>query len=119
MTSEIGKKGQMVSQNDPVVKRRGLLRFGTLITAFTGASAFSALGANSAAQAGPGDKNPPNTYVPIAEKGAPSGVAVLDVNSKVPLSQLPDLSTKLDSATAATTYTKLAGANTITAKNLF
>lgn len=107
-----------MSQKDPGVKRRGLLRFGTLITAFTGASAMSALGANSA-HAGPGDKTPPNAYVPIAEKGAPSGVAALDVKAKVPLAQLPDLSAKLDSATAETTYTKLAGFNTITAKNLF
>lgn len=107
----------MVSPTDPVVERRGLLRFGTLLTAFTGASAI-ALGADTA-HAASGDKTPPNTYVPLAEKGAPSGVAALDTNSKVPLSQLPDLSGKLDTATAATTYAKLEGANTITAKNLF
>lgn len=118
MASELGRKDPTVSHNDPGVKRRGLLRFGTLITAFTGASAISAIGASSA-HAGAGDKTPPNTYVPIAEKGAPLGVAALDSNSKVPLAQLPDLSAKLDSATAATTYTKLAGTNTITAKNLF
>lgn len=107
----------MVPENNPGVMRRGILRFGTLITAFTGASAISAIGANIA-HAGPGDKTPPNVYVPIAEKGAPSGVAALDVNAKVPLAQLPDLSAKLDSA-AASTYAKLAGVNTITAKNLF
>lgn len=76
---------------DAGIKRRGLLRFGTIVTAFTGASAISALGANNA-QAAPGDKNPPNTYVPIAEKGVASGVATLDVESKIPPTQLPDLS---------------------------
>jgi hypothetical protein len=113
MTSESEQKDQAVSQNDTGVKRRGLLRFGTLITALTGASAISAISANSA-QAGPGDKTPPSTYVPISEKGAPAGVATLDAASKIPPAQLPDLSTsyaaksvettKLDVTTAATTY---------------
>lgn len=70
------------------LQRRGLLRFGTLVTALTGASALGAAGA----QAGPGDKNPPNAYVPTAEKGAASGVATLDTASKIPPTQLPDLS---------------------------
>lgn len=71
------------------VQRRGLLRFGTLLTAFTGASAVAAFGAeaaNAATKPGPGD------YVPVAEKGAASGVATLDVASKIPATQLPDLS---------------------------
>lgn len=71
--------------------RRELLRLGTLVTAFTGASAVSALGANSAAAA-PGDKVQPSTYVTIAEKGAASGVATLGSDSKIPLVQLPDMS---------------------------
>ncbi|MDR6505118.1 hypothetical protein [Arthrobacter oryzae] len=56
---------------------------------FTGASAVAALGASSAqaAPAAPGDK-----YVPIAEKGSPSGVAALDSGAKILPSQLPDLS---------------------------
>jgi hypothetical protein len=91
MTSESEQKDQAVSQNDTGVKRRGLLRFGTLITALTGASAMSAISANSA-QAGPGDKTPPSTYVPISEKGAPLGVATLDAASKILPSQVPDLS---------------------------
>lgn len=62
------------------------------MTAFTGASAISALGANSS-NAAPGDKNPPTTsYVPTAEKGAASGVATLGIDSKIPRAQLPDLS---------------------------
>jgi hypothetical protein len=91
MASESRKKDQPASQNETGVKRRGLLRFGTLITALTGASAISAFSANSA-QAGPGDKTPPSTYVPISEKGAPAGVATLDATSKIPPAQLPDLS---------------------------
>lgn len=87
MASEIGQKDLSVSPTDTDVKRRGLLKFGSLISAFTGASAVAALGANPA-QAAPGD----NKYVPIAEKGAPFGVAALDANSKVPAAQLPDLS---------------------------
>ncbi|ELT45958.1 right-handed parallel beta-helix repeat-containing protein [Arthrobacter nitrophenolicus] len=51
-------------------------------------------------------------YVPTAEKGAPSGVATLDVASKIPTSQLPDLApiiapsveSKLDRDEAATIY---------------
>jgi hypothetical protein len=61
------------------------------MTAFTGASAISALGADRA-HAGPGEKNPPMNYVPIAEKGAASGVATLDLESKIPTAQLPDFS---------------------------
>lgn len=90
MTNHMGKN-DCASQNEKGVKRRGLLRIGTLVTAFTGASAISAIGA-STAHGAPGDKNPPNTYVPIAEKGAASGVAALDVDAKVPAAQLPDLS---------------------------
>lgn len=77
---------------DARMKRRGLLRLGTLITAFTGVTAVAAASADPAS-AVPGDKNPPSTYVPLAEKGAPSGVATLDGASKIPPSQLPDLST--------------------------
>ncbi|MEV7135674.1 glycosyl hydrolase family 28-related protein [Arthrobacter sp. NPDC093128] len=86
MVIEIGNIDQPVPPTDTGVRRRGLLSFGTLMAAFTGASAVAALGASSA-QAAPGDK-----YVPIAEKGAPSGVAALDSGAKIPPSQLPDLS---------------------------
>jgi hypothetical protein len=89
MADETGKKS--LPEAGAGIKRRGLLRFGTLVTAFTGASAISALGASDA-QAASGDKNPPNTYVPIAEKGVASGVATLDLESRIPPAQLPDLS---------------------------
>lgn len=59
------------------------------MTALTGASAVSAMGA---AQAAPGDKTTPNAYIPAAEKATPSGVATLDANAKIPAAQLPDLS---------------------------
>jgi hypothetical protein len=85
------------------VKRRGLLRYGTLITAFTGASAISATTANSA-YAAPGDKNPSTAYVPVAEKGAPMGVATLDDKSKVPPALLPDLSAAYGRAAAAEVF---------------
>lgn len=91
MTSEIGKKDRSATQRDSTVKRRGLIRIGTLMTAFTGASAVSAITAASA-QAEPIDATALNAYVPIAEKGAPSGVAELDVDAKIPAAQLPDLS---------------------------
>lgn len=60
------------------VQRRQLLLFGSLLTVFTGASAISALGAASA-RAGVGD--PSVDYIPVAEKGVPSGVARLDSDS--------------------------------------
>lgn len=90
MADQAGKES--LQDTSTSIKRRGLLRFGTLVTAFTGASAISALGAKNA-EAAPGDKNPPNTYVPIAEKGVASGVATLDIQSKIPIPQVPDLST--------------------------
>jgi hypothetical protein len=72
------------SPTDVSMKRRRLLALGTLVTAFTGASTLSA-------QAAPGDKTQPNSsYVPVAEKGAASGVATLDAASKIPYGQLPD-----------------------------
>ncbi|WP_156642496.1 hypothetical protein [Arthrobacter sp. B6] len=61
------------------------------MTAITGASAMSVVAANSA-HAAPGDKPAPNTYVPVAEKGSPSGVASLDANAKILPAQLPDFS---------------------------
>lgn len=91
MASEIGEKEPSAPEAAAGLKRRGLLRFGSLLTALSGASAISALGARSA-HAGPGDKNPPTNYVPIAEKGVASGVATLDLESKIPSAQLPDLS---------------------------
>jgi hypothetical protein len=91
MTSWGVDKGEPAPKDRPGLKRRGLLRLGTLITAITGASAISAIDARNAQAAG-GDKAGANTYVPIAEKGAPSGVAALDVNAKLATNQLPDLS---------------------------
>lgn len=91
MAKETGNRDHAMSQTEASVKRRGLLRFGTLITALTGASAISAIGA-SRAEAGPVDKAPPTAYVPMSEKGAPLGVATLDMESKIPPSLLPDLS---------------------------
>lgn len=91
MASDI-RENEHLSAPEPNtgVKRRRLLRFGTLMTAISGASALSALGVNSA-HASPGDKTPPANYVPVAEKGAASGVATLDIGSKIPRAQLPDL----------------------------
>lgn len=79
------------AESNAVVKRRGLLRLGTLATAFTGVSAISALAANDASAA-TGDTAPPTTYVPTTEKGVASGVATLDIQAKIPSTQLPDLS---------------------------
>lgn len=86
-----------LSASDPDVglKRRGLLKFGSWATALTGASAFLALG-TVGANAAPGGKTPAGDYVPVAEKGAASGVATLDAGSRIPASQLPDLSATID-----------------------
>lgn len=64
---------------------------GTLAAALTGASAVSALGMDKA-QAATNDPGAASGYVPMAEKGAAYGVATLDPSSKVPMGQLPDLS---------------------------
>lgn len=77
------------------LERRGILHLGTLITIFTGASAVTTLGASSA-HALPGDKNSPMAYVPTAEKGVASGVATLDLESKIPHVQLPDLTATIN-----------------------
>ncbi|MDR7160121.1 heparin lyase I family protein [Arthrobacter sp. BE255] len=79
------------------VKRRGLLRFGSLLAALTGGSAISIL-SEKKAHAGPGDKAPSTGYVPIAEKGVASGVATLDRESRIPPAQLPDLSATIREA---------------------
>lgn len=77
MDPDTADRGQPESSG---VQRRRLLHFGTLVAAFTGASAVSAHGAE-----------PPADYIPVAEKGVASGVATLDGASKLPPSQLPDL----------------------------
>lgn len=79
------------SQAVSVVKRRKLLRMGTLVAAFTGASTITA-GVATNAQAGPGDKSPSNAYIPTSEKGTPLGVATLDKEARIPPALLPDLS---------------------------
>lgn len=89
MVREIEKKEQSADPTVGGIRRRGLLRLGTLVSAFTGASAISVLGANGANAA---PRDPSTTYVPTAEKGAASGVATLDIKSKIPLAQVPDLS---------------------------
>lgn len=95
MTQEAEGRDPATSQPETGVLRRGMLKFGTLLTAFTGASAISAIGASSA-QAALGDVTPTTAYVPVSEKGAPLGVPTLDMESKVPLAQLPDLSATID-----------------------
>lgn len=91
----MSKKHPEAQSNDGL-KRRGLLRWGTLATAFTSASAVAAL-SGQAANAAPGGGKPPSegAYVPIAEKGAAAGVATLDLESKLPITQLPDLSASI------------------------
>lgn len=101
MAEETENRDHAASQPGTGVKRRWLLRFGTLVTAFTGASAISAIGTSSA-QAGPGEKNPPTAYVPTSEKGAPLGVATLDIESKIPPALLPDLSATILGTTGVT-----------------
>lgn len=93
MTTEIGQP------EGAGVKRRGMLRLGTFVTALTGASAVTALGVG-AANAAP-RKPAAGDYVPVAEKGAASGVATLDVESKIPAVQLPDLSASIKSGVEA------------------
>lgn len=89
MASEMVRKS--AAQAGAEVKRRKLLRLGTLVAAFTGASTIST-GSATSAQAGSGDKGPPNAYIPTSEKGTPLGVATLDEVAKIPLAMLPDLS---------------------------
>lgn len=67
-------------QADSRLKRRRIVRFGTLITALTGASAMSAVGASAA----PGDKTPTNAYVPTLERGAAGGVGIPAVTILIP-----------------------------------
>lgn len=102
MTKEVGEKSPSSLGSDGIVKRRGLLRLGTLATAISGASALSGLSAGRAQASGQlipcqvqaaapsGDLSA--TYVRVADKGAASGVATLDSGSKVPVAQVPDLS---------------------------
>lgn len=89
------------------VKRRGLLKIGTLVAAFTGASAISGRAAN----ASPEGMTPPVAYVPLAEKGTASGVATLDTESKIPPAQIPDLSATYESGTTTVLYVSPSGSN--------
>lgn len=91
MKTETGMGDGSVLQGDADVRHRGLLRFGTLVTALTGASAIATIGAGGA-QAAPEDPATPASYIPVTEKGSPSGVATLDANAQIPAAQLPDLS---------------------------
>lgn len=61
------------------------------MTVLTGSSAISTL-SHGSADAAPEDSNSPTNYVPTSEKGAASGVATLDLESKIPPAQVPDLS---------------------------
>lgn len=119
MASETRENNQSVPVTGVGLRRRGLLRFGTLITALTGASAISALGTNGAHAATA--ENPPTDYVPIAQKGAASGVATLDLDAKIPSTQLPDLSATYglgknadENIAGAKTFTSLMGLRSTT-----
>ncbi|WP_235501349.1 hypothetical protein [Arthrobacter sp. Leaf137] len=79
-----------------------------MVSTLTGASALSVLGAKSA-QAATGDKGTPNSYVPIAEKGAPSGVATLDESAKILSTQVPDLSASYAPRASTTGGVKVVG----------
>lgn len=81
------------------VQRRGLFRAGTVLTALTGAVAAAAMGAPRA-DAAP-NKPASGDYVPVAEKGAASGVATLDSEAKIPAAQIPDLSAAIKSGVEA------------------
>jgi hypothetical protein len=91
MVNELDGEEVTPSESEVFLRRRKILRFGSLITAFTGASALATIEASSA-HAGPGDKPPSTNYVPTAEKGVASGVATLDLQAKIPGAQIPDLS---------------------------
>ncbi|MDE8585919.1 hypothetical protein [Arthrobacter sp. NQ4] len=91
MTEEALENDQPSFGYSKSVKRRKLLGLGTLLTAITGTTALSTLNGGTA-DAAPGDKSGSNTYIPVTEKGAPSGVATLDTNAQIPSAQIPDLS---------------------------
>lgn len=97
-------------KSPPPFGRRGILKLGALTSAATGATAVSALGAASAWGA-PNDRGN-SSYVPISEKGSPSGVATLDDKVKIPIAQVPDLSTLYPHRNGAdTTNTRLLSLN--------
>lgn len=77
------------------VRRRRLLSYGAL---FTGFSAISSLRIRNSDDFIPARESPTG-YVPVAEKGLATGVATLDVNRKIPMEQLPDLSAMFVGAT--------------------
>lgn len=91
MNENKSKEIRVEEGNHSTIKRRGLLQFGTLATAVSTITAVSTVTATTA-HAAPSDKNQPNAYVPVAEKGAASGVATLGLDSKIPENQIPDLS---------------------------
>jgi hypothetical protein len=73
------------------VRRRRLLKSGAIVAALTGFSTLSGVETDGA-HAATDITNPPTAYIPIEEKGVASGVATLDVDSKIPSAQLPNLS---------------------------
>ncbi|MBD1537760.1 hypothetical protein HC749_06185 [Arthrobacter sp. S13_S34] len=91
MDVETGPREQWAPQVNRSLKRRGLLRLGTLVAALTGASAVSG-GAADSAHADIIDPTLVGAFVPLAEKGSSLGVATLDEDGKIPLAQLPYLS---------------------------
>lgn len=89
MSPETAGKGK---SEDIRPKRRGVLRYGALASGVAGASAASGLFSGSAQAAPPVNKDPSTSYIPNAEKGVASGVATLDSGSRLPITQMPDLS---------------------------
>lgn len=91
MDIQSGRNDEGTVDSDSPMKRRRLLQIGTTVSALAGTSAILTVGSEGAFAA-PSDKTPSGgTYVPVAEKGSPSGVATLDGNAKILSSQLPDL----------------------------
>lgn len=100
------RKTARLASKAVTVRRRSLFHFGTLLTAFTGASATSLLTSGNAHAAPDKDTQ---SFVPAAEKGAALGVATLDNQSKLPLAQLPDLSATYGQMRSIMRYAYLAG----------
>lgn len=80
-----------MQQSVEQIPRRRALRIGSLMSALTGASIITTATAGRS-DAVALENTQQMDFVPMSEKGAAAGVATLDLESKIPNAQLPDLS---------------------------
>lgn len=94
MASPYSAEQRPILESVQAVRRRKFLTLGSIVAGITAASTVGANRASAASDV----TNPLTEFIAVAEKGSANGVATLDANGKIPMSQVPLLPTSTSSS---------------------